>query len=67
MAELQIDAYRQQYGLDWSIVSPAMFMVLAIIYPDNAMVIPSLMMRIIVEMIRYWFGEMALQYVISLF
>ena len=47
MAELQIDAYRQQYGLDWSIVRPCN------VYgpgdnfdPDNAMVIPSLMMRI---------------------
>ncbi|MEB3197666.1 MAG: NAD-dependent epimerase/dehydratase family protein [Candidatus Sericytochromatia bacterium] len=47
MAELQIQAYRQQCGLDWSIVRPCN------VYgpgdnfdPDNAMVIPSLMMRI---------------------
>jgi GDP-L-fucose synthase len=47
MAELQIQAYRQQYGLDWAIVRPCN------VYgpgdnfdPENAMVIPSLMMRI---------------------
>tara|TARA_B100000315_G_C14593097_1_gene597040 strand:- start:4783 stop:5703 length:921 start_codon:yes stop_codon:yes gene_type:complete len=47
MAELQIKAYKEQYGLDWSIVR------LCNVYgpgdnfdPDNAMVIPSLMMRI---------------------
>jgi GDP-L-fucose synthase len=47
MAELQINAYREQYGLDWSVVRPCN------VYgpgdnfdPDNAMVIPSLMMRI---------------------
>lgn len=47
MAELQIAAYREQYGLDWSIVRPCN------VYgpgdnfdPNNAMVIPSLMMRI---------------------
>jgi GDP-L-fucose synthase len=47
MAELQMQAYRQQYGLDWAIVRPCN------VYgpgdnfdPDNAMVIPSLMMRI---------------------
>tara|TARA_B100000315_G_C14494409_1_gene549205 strand:- start:151 stop:1137 length:987 start_codon:yes stop_codon:yes gene_type:complete len=47
MAELQIKAYREQYGLDWSVVRPCN------VYgpgdnfdPDNAMVIPSLMMRI---------------------
>lgn len=48
MAELQIIAYREQYGsLEWSIVRPCN------VYgpgdnfdPDNAMVIPSLMMRI---------------------
>ena len=47
MAELQIRAYREQYRLDWSIVRPCN------VYgpgdnfdPDNAMVIPSLMMRI---------------------
>lgn len=47
MAELQIKAYREQFGLDWSIVRPCN------VYgpgdnfdPDNAMVIPSLMMRI---------------------
>ena len=47
MAELQINAYREQYELDWSIVRPCN------VYgpgdnfdPDNAMVIPSLMMRI---------------------
>jgi len=47
MAELQIRAYREQYNLDWSIVRPCN------VYgpgdnfdPDNAMVIPSLMMRI---------------------
>ena len=31
MAELQIDAYRQQYGLDWSIVRPCNVYGLAII------------------------------------
>ena len=48
MAELQIAAYRQQYGLDWAIVRPCN------VYgpgdnfdPENAMVIPSLMMRIV--------------------
>lgn len=47
MAELQIQAYKQQYGLDWSIVRPCN------VYgpgdnfdPENAMVIPTLMMRI---------------------
>jgi GDP-L-fucose synthase len=47
MAELQIQAYRQQYGLDWAVVRPCN------VYgpgdnfdPENAMVIPSLMMRI---------------------
>jgi GDP-L-fucose synthase len=47
MAELQIQAYKEQYGLDWAVVRPCN------VYgpgdnfdPDNAMVIPSLMMRI---------------------
>jgi GDP-L-fucose synthase len=47
MAELQIQAYKEQYGLNWSVVRPCN------VYgpgdnfdPDNAMVIPSLMMRI---------------------
>ena len=47
MAELQIAAYREQHGLDWSIVRPCN------VYgpgdnfdPNNAMVIPTLMMRI---------------------
>jgi GDP-L-fucose synthase len=47
MAELQIKAYKEQYGLDWSVVRPCN------VYgpgdnfdPNNAMVIPSLMMRI---------------------
>jgi len=47
MAELQITAYKEQYGLDWSVVRPCN------VYgpgdnfdPENAMVIPSLMMRI---------------------
>jgi len=47
MAELQIKAYREQYELDWAVVRPCN------VYgprdnfdPDNAMVIPSLMMRI---------------------
>lgn len=47
MAELQIKAYQKQYGLNWSVVRPCN------VYgpgdnfdPDNAMVIPSLMMRI---------------------
>ena len=47
MAELQIAAYREQDGLDWSIVRPCN------VYgpgdnfdPNNAMVIPTLMMRI---------------------
>jgi len=47
MAELQIQAYREQYGLDWAVVRPCN------VYgpgdnfdPENAMVIPSLMMRI---------------------
>jgi len=46
-AELQLQSYREQYGLDWSIVRPCN------VYgpgdnfdPDNAMVIPSLMCRI---------------------
>ena len=47
MAEFQIQAYREQYGLDWAVVRPCN------VYgpgdnfdPENAMVIPSLMMRI---------------------
>jgi GDP-L-fucose synthase len=47
MAELQIRAYAEEYGLEWSIVRPCN------VYgpgdnfdPNNAMVIPSLMMRI---------------------
>ena len=47
MAELQIKAYNEQYGINWSIVRPCN------VYgpgdnfdPNNAMVIPSLMMRI---------------------
>ena len=47
MAELQINAYKIQYDINWSIVRPCN------VYgpgdnfdPDNAMVIPSLMMRI---------------------
>lgn len=47
MAELQLQAYRQQYGLDWAVVRPCN------VYgpgdnfdPNNAMVIPTLMMRI---------------------
>ena len=47
MAELQIKAYQEQYGIEWSVVRPCN------VYgpgdnfdPDNAMVIPSLMMRI---------------------
>ncbi len=47
MAELQLQAYRQQYGLDWAVVRPCN------VYgpgdnfdPSNAMVIPTLMMRI---------------------
>tara|TARA_Y100000590_G_scaffold263692_1_gene295908 strand:+ start:1280 stop:2266 length:987 start_codon:yes stop_codon:yes gene_type:complete len=47
MAELQIKAYSHEYGLNWSIVRPCN------VYgpgdnfdPENAMVIPSLMMRI---------------------
>lgn len=47
MAELQIRAYAEEYGLQWSVVRPCN------VYgpgdnfdPNNAMVIPSLMMRI---------------------
>ena len=47
MAELQIKAYQKQYGLEWSTVRPCN------VYgpgdnfdPNNAMVIPSLIMRI---------------------
>ena len=47
MAELQIKAYKEQFGLNWSVVRPCN------VYgpgdnfdPNNAMVIPSLMMRI---------------------
>lgn len=47
MAELQIRAYGEEYGLEWSVVRPCN------VYgpgdnfdPNNAMVIPSLMMRI---------------------
>ena len=47
IAELQIRAYAEEYGLDWSVVRPCN------VYgpgdnfdPENAMVIPSLMMRI---------------------
>ena len=47
MAEFQIQAYREQYGLDWAVVRPCN------VYgpgdnfdPENAMVIPSLRMRI---------------------
>lgn len=47
MAELQVRAYFEEYGLEWSVVRPCN------VYgpgdnfdPDNAMVIPSLMMRI---------------------
>lgn len=48
MAELQVQAYRAQYGLDWAVVRPCN------VYgpgdnfdPDNAMVIPTLMSRIL--------------------
>ncbi len=48
IAELQIKSYAKQYGINWSIVRPCN------VYgpgdnfdPDNAMVIPSLMMRIL--------------------
>ena len=47
MAEMQITAYREQYGIRWSVVRPCN------VYgpgdnfdPDSAMVIPALMMRI---------------------
>lgn len=47
MAELQIRAYAEEFGFEWSVVRPCN------VYgpgdnfdPDNAMVIPSLMMRI---------------------
>lgn len=47
MAELQIRSYAEEFGLDWAVVRPCN------VYgpgdnfdPDNAMVIPSLMMRI---------------------
>ncbi|MAR77964.1 MAG: hypothetical protein CMD43_03360 [Gammaproteobacteria bacterium] len=47
MAELQIQAYKKQYDINWSVVRPCN------VYgpgdnfdPENAMVIPSLMMRI---------------------
>ena len=47
MAELQIKAYNEEYGINWSVVRPCN------VYgpgdnfdPRNAMVIPSLMMRI---------------------
>lgn len=47
MAELQLQAYKEQYGLDWAVVRPCN------VYgpgdnfdPKNAMVIPTLMMRI---------------------
>ena len=47
MAEVQIKAYKEQYGIEWSVVRPSN------IYgpgdnfdPESAMVIPSLMMRI---------------------
>ena len=47
MAELQIQSYKTQYNINWSVVRPCN------VYgpgdnfdPDNAMVIPSLMMRI---------------------
>jgi GDP-L-fucose synthase len=47
MAELQIQAYKEQYGLDWAVVRPCN------VYgpgdnfdPDNAMVIPTLINRI---------------------
>lgn len=47
MAELQVRAYFEEYGLEWSVVRPCN------VYgpgdnfdPNNAMVIPSLMMRI---------------------
>ena len=47
MAELQITAYKEQYSLDWAVVRPCN------VYgpgdnfdPHNAMVLPSLMMRI---------------------
>jgi len=47
MAELQLQAYKQQYDLDWAVVRPCN------VYgpgdnfdPKNAMVIPTLMMRI---------------------
>lgn len=47
MAELQIKAYQEEYGLDWSVVRPCN------VYgpgdnfdPNNAMVIPTLLMRI---------------------
>lgn len=47
IAELQVQAYKQQYDMDWSVVRPCN------VYgpgdnfdPNNAMVIPTLMMRI---------------------
>jgi GDP-L-fucose synthase len=47
MAELQVQAYREQYGLEWAVVRPCN------VYgpgdnfdPNNAMVIPTLMNRI---------------------
>ena len=47
MAELQIKAYKEEFGLEWSIVRPCN------VYgpgdnfdPNNAMVIPSLMMKV---------------------
>lgn len=47
MAETQIQAYKKEFGLDWAVVRPCN------VYgpgdnfdPDNAMVIPSLMMKI---------------------
>ena len=47
MAELQLQAYKEQYDLDWAVVRPCN------VYgpgdnfdPENAMVIPTLMMRI---------------------
>jgi GDP-L-fucose synthase len=47
MAETQIQAYKKEYGLDWAVVRPCN------VYgpgdnfdPNNAMVIPSLMMKI---------------------
>ena len=46
VAELQIQAYREQYNVNWSVVRLQNYMALEITLMKNAMVIPSLISKI---------------------